>query len=1081
MMGRAYGGSSAEEAEQYLSSVFATCTGFELAVVTTADAAWRRHLRERLIAAGADLVVVPPTVEALLLGVPTVGADVRGHRTYVRWIEADDELEDENVRWQDLAVALNRSRERLRDEHRYLWVLAGPLSLRRIMARHAQDIYSGAYKVPHVLAHAGAELTWLHLSDLQLGRSVVDVPRQGGDVWRSLERLLLPDLVRTLDQQGMAPDLVLISGDLAASGHPDDYAEVDRFLDRIVEQLERRVGRPPMLLAVPGNHDVARPTDPVERDRLERLRHHDDQTPEARALREHLWERRDARLIERLFVGYLQWARRRVFAPLCPDELGMEAGVVYLRSVTMSHMPGDFSVVIEKDDLRLGIVGLNSAWTSYDDELCPGGVVLPPEQIEAAMGDVGPRGWADDVHETILLTHHGPEWLSEPSLAALSRRIQPIVRFAAHLCGPGHAQGEPRVEAPALPTPQRGHPVFAWGMAPRGAPSGYRLGRITVEGRIGAHVRVLAPIPARGAWRYVDGMGREPGTAASSTVEQEPSWWIRALSQYLERLVSLHGALSYVGFETAVRVALPLDELHVPLDAMVDLREVRRTFESADEAEDVHEALDVRGHRITLRDAFPTAALLGRRGLVLLGDPGAGKTTRLQQVLLQVALHGPESMGLPEGTVPVFLSLREASSLDTGLFDMIHRELNALPLGLSDPFIERSIERGRLLLLLDGLDEVIEPSDRGRLARWITDAHRALPHAYFLVTSRYAGYTKDARLGPDFLELHLRPLSAGQVEAFVRRWYALVERATTADEAQAELEASRHAEELLAVLRRPGWLASRLYGMIHNPLLLAAICLVHRDRGRLPRNRVVLYDELVSVLLERWRQTTTKELPVRGPDVRTVLQTVAWWMHQQLGRSRAAIAELRAPVAEGLARTGHGEISAEQFLQAVRDESGVLTGWGRDDLGFVHLGIQEFLAAREARRRGLDEPEILEDLARRFDEPWWQEVTLLMLGLDEPSVFDRYMHHVTMRAPFIEWAKSTMMDLCVTEAARSSPQPFVDLVSRGGGEPATLVERQLAALDLLARAFPAALEGLRAVLETHSSERVRKWWERRNA
>ena len=36
------------------------------------------------------------------------------------------------------------------------------------------------------------------------------------------------------------------------------------------------------------------------------------------------------------------------------------------------------------DDFRVGIVGLNTAWTSFDDEVDPGDIPLPFEQLTAA-------------------------------------------------------------------------------------------------------------------------------------------------------------------------------------------------------------------------------------------------------------------------------------------------------------------------------------------------------------------------------------------------------------------------------------------------------------------------------------------------------------------------------------------------------------------------------------------------------------------------------------------------------------------------------------------------------------------------
>ncbi|MCA9712619.1 MAG: hypothetical protein KDK70_42720, partial [Myxococcales bacterium] len=399
-----------------------------------------------------------------------------------------------------------------------------------------------------------------------------------------------------------------------------------------------------------------------------------------------------------------------------------------------------------------------------------------------------------------------------------------------------------------------------------------------------------------------------------------------------------------------------------------------------------------------------------------------------------------------------------------------------------------------LLFLLDGLDEVSSAHDRQRVARWIEDARWAQPDNYFLVSCRFAGYTLDAQLDEHFLQLHLRPMSSAQVEQFVRNWYGIVERATMVDPEQAEVRAEQGAQALLETLRRPEMASARVYTMTHNPLLLTTICLVHRDRGELPRERALLYDEAVSVLLERWRRIT-KELDVTFPtrEARRVLQPVAWWMHQQQERTRATAAELDAVVTEGLRSIDRSEVSAAEFLETIRDESGLLTGWGIDEFGFMHLGFQEFLAAKAIRDRAFDDDALLEQLARGFGDSWWQEVILLMLAQDTPPLFGRLMAHVVRQPEFVRWAGSEMMALCLNDAERVSPAPFVELV-RGmsehepvwrrawrwlsGSQDAELEARQVAALELLRQRMPEPLEGLRDVLAQHRSPAVRAWWQR---
>ena len=153
-------------------------------------------------------------------------------------------------------------------------------------------------------------------------------------------------------------------------------------------------------------------------------------------------------------------------------------------------------------------------------------------------------------------------------------------------------------------------------------------------------------------------------------------------------------------------------------------------------------------------------------------------------------------------------------------------------------------------------------------------------------------------------------------------------------------------------LRGADFRVARLVEMTRNPLLLTNLCLVHYDRGQLPRGRARLYEECVDVLLERWRKEAGGlPVTVTTEDGRRVLQPAALWLHSKEGRTRATSGELEPELAPALEAVHWKGGSAREFLKTVRDESGLLTGWGQDQFGFMHLGFQEYLAASEIRRR----------------------------------------------------------------------------------------------------------------------------------
>jgi predicted NACHT family NTPase len=181
--------------------------------------------------------------------------------------------------------------------------------------------------------------------------------------------------------------------------------------------------------------------------------------------------------------------------------------------------------------------------------------------------------------------------------------------------------------------------------------------------------------------------------------------------------------------------------------------------------------------------------------VLLVGRPGSGKSTTLARLLLEEALAGQ--------CIPVLVELRFLS--DSTIFDRIQAFFQRHDLQLDRTQIKDLLFHQRLLLLMDGLNEL--PSEAARLD--VAKFRQDYPKVSMIFT------TRDLSLGGDFgleKKLEMQPLTEAQMQAFVRSYVP---------------------EQAEAMLRQ---LKDRLREFGQTPLFLWMLCGLFRQTGQIPAN-----------------------------------------------------------------------------------------------------------------------------------------------------------------------------------------------------------------------------------------------------
>jgi CRP-like cAMP-binding protein/Tfp pilus assembly protein PilF len=373
---------------------------------------------------------------------------------------------------------------------------------------------------------------------------------------------------------------------------------------------------------------------------------------------------------------------------------------------------------------------------------------------------------------------------------------------------------------------------------------------------------------------------------------------------------------------------------------------------------------------------------------VILGEAGAGKTTVLRRMMLDLATQGLKSLDEPGRTtvVPFFIKLnmltpeRRVEDLileslrSYGILDFETREDLAAFLKGGEP---NAHPARNLVLLMDGLNEMSsQPGIRRDLNRFIQE----YSHHRFMLACRVQHYAPIAR----FRTAMLQRLTGEDIEGFLTKY----------------LGADRGRRVARVIYSDP-----QLEELAQTPLALYMFAqIAEGTEAALPKNRGLLFERFTNNLLKRtdskWqkdsgRSKTQVPLEIR----RAALASLGLMMQENevwaFPRNRwTAIVtqeiylyrEAASPEERGPART----VTPQDVLEETLSSSLVRYSGDHEWVEFAHHSLQEFFAALALRDQTVDLEPLLHAAESRRQ---WLGTVVLLYGISrhKASLFFRIL------------------------------------------------------------------------------------------
>ncbi|KUL20440.1 SUMF1/EgtB/PvdO family nonheme iron enzyme [Chlorobium limicola] len=861
-------------------------------------------------------------------------------------------------------------------------------------------------------------VTWLHVSDFHLND-------KGPYNQEVILRSLVESVRRFREVENRAPDLLFATGDIASKGNAKEYERATAFFDDLLDAAGLNRDR---LFIVPGNHDVDRISGKHQLRTLADSDEADDYFDPAKSLPlSHLVYKFQA--FSEWYNDYFKTIRSFPTNTTCSP-------------VEMVTINGN----------RIALLPLNSALfciDNHDHEK----LFIGRRCLDAA------RKQLDAADLKVALIHHPLDWLSSVERS----NIKAALGESVDLLLQGHYH---ETETESIVSANGGYLKLAAGAAyqtrkwPNSAMyatfdgSGVTIFPIRYEDKPDEKWTLdtcLYPSPSY--TKRLD-IQRDTGSCSlrfvpSSSPHPDKSQQVFA-ERYQAMLRQELGYIRMLGMPGIESVKVNLND-----DTFVPLRLSGR-HKQAEQSSGI--VLPAEREQTLLPDAIMKRAFHdGRklRMLLIIGDPGAGKTTLLKYYALS-ALEDRQRLGFTEPVQVFYLPLRDLVRNDEGRYHTLPANLahwsakhhQTLDAALFDDCLNNGVS----LVLLDGLDEISDTTERIEVCRWIDAAWSGFSKAFFVVTSRFTGYNKEegVELGADYERADVQDFTPEQQHRFLLNWFtaAFLKEPREEGYEAAEWEKKQRAE----AEERTRAIADHLNDDNHKglrqlaaiPMMLQIMAILWKDRDYMPESRVKLYEASLDYLLEfRDKRRNIKPL-LSAAKARQVLAPVSLWMQEELKKDEASKSGMHEAMQEWLDTLDHPP-TAETFCDYLVKRAGIFIETGGSEYLFRHKSFREYLAGCQL---SADRPyERLNRLVAHFGEDWWEEPLRFFIGSVDANVFDAFMAKL-LDSPLSDslTKKQQLLLLTVIHEARGKK---IDALCKRLLDPATTGGRQRVILDCL--------------------------------
>lgn len=352
---------------------------------------------------------------------------------------------------------------------------------------------------------------------------------------------------------------------------------------------------------------------------------------------------------------------------------------------------------------------------------------------------------------------------------------------------------------------------------------------------------------------------------------------------------------------------------------------------------------------------------------IIIGEPGSGKSTFFK--FLSKEIIEQNSLRNDVEFYPILLTFSDLKKtsfdIEKAVIKYFEQDWN-IDLCIDGSYI---LKQGRCVLFIDALDELAQEELKEAALQSINSFYDKYPNIKIICSSRPSDYLfyNCQKLGFKYLEM--APIDRRQVAQFLDSYFS---------------DNLIKSKKLLKSLKDTGILEK----LPKTPMTIALITIIFDEKEvEIPATITDLYRQFVDLLIGKYTAENTIEIIEIGAKHR-LLSYIGKYLH--FNKKQQIEKETLVNLVRSYAEERGQELDAENIINDIISNTGLLFVNKENKIQFKHLSFQEYFTAYEIFHRNQEERTLF---VNAFNDPWWQNVAIFYAGMtkDSPKLIDEIL------------------------------------------------------------------------------------------